>query len=41
MREQLVAQEYEAAMRLVSADILHKRKTELDAMIARRAFPLV
>ena len=42
MREQLVAQRHEAAtpVQLVTADILHKRKTELDLTIARRAFEL-
>lgn len=41
MRE-LVAQRHEAAtaVQLVTADILHKRKTELDVMIARHAFEL-
>ncbi len=42
MREQLVAQQHEAAIpvQLLTGDILHKRKTELDLMIARRAFEL-
>jgi HSP20 family molecular chaperone IbpA len=42
MREQLVPQQREAAIpvQLLTADILHNRKTELDAMIARRAFEL-
>jgi len=42
MREQSVVQQREAAMpvQLVTADILHNRKTELDLMIARRAFEL-
>jgi HSP20 family molecular chaperone IbpA len=42
MREQSAVPQREAAMpmQLVTADILHKRKTELDLMIARRAFEL-
>jgi HSP20 family molecular chaperone IbpA len=42
MREQTVAQQREAAtpVQWVTADILLNRKTELDAMIARRAFEL-
>ena len=42
MREQSAVQQREAAMpvQLVTADILHNRKTELDLMIARRAFEL-
>jgi HSP20 family molecular chaperone IbpA len=42
MREQLVAQQHEAAtpVQLLTADILLNRKTEIDVMIARRAFEL-
>ena len=42
MREQSAVQRREAAIpvQLVTADILHNRKTELDVMIARRAFEL-
>jgi HSP20 family molecular chaperone IbpA len=42
MREQLVAHQHEAAIpvQLLAPDILHNRKTELDGMIARRAFQL-
>ena len=42
MREQTVAQQREAAtpVQWVTADILLNRKTEIDVMIARRAFEL-
>ena len=42
MREQLVAQQHELAIpvQLLTSDILHHRKNELDGMIARRAFQL-
>lgn len=42
MREQSAIQRREAAMpvQLLTADILHNRKNELDLMIARRAFEL-
>ena len=42
MREQLVAQQHESSItvQLLTADILLKRKNEIDAMIARRAFEL-
>jgi HSP20 family molecular chaperone IbpA len=42
MREQSAVQQREAAIpvQLVTADVLHNRKTELDVMIARRAFEL-
>src|SRR5437879_9029060 len=42
MREQTVAQQREAAtpVQWVTADTLLNRKTELDVMIARRAFEL-
>lgn len=42
MREQSAVREREAALpvQLVTPDILHNRKTELDLMIARRAFEL-
>jgi HSP20 family protein len=42
MREQLVAQHHEPAIpvQLLTPDILHNRKSELEGMIARRAFQL-
>jgi len=42
MREQSVAQQHETAkpVQLLAADILLNRKTEIDVMIARRAFEL-
>lgn len=42
MREQSVAQQHEAAIpvQVLTPDILHNRKSELDRMIARRAFQL-
>ena len=42
MREQLVAQQHEPAIpvQLRTPDILHNRKSELEGMIARRAFEL-
>ncbi len=42
MREQLVAQQHEAArpVQLLTPEILHTRRSELEGMIARRAFQL-
>lgn len=42
MKEQLVAQQHEAAIpvQLLTPDILHNRKNELDEMTRRRAFQL-